>query len=59
MEKTLKNITNHIREQILEYALWRADNSKNLEEFKNSIKKDIKNMHIKNMNHLDKEINNK
>jgi len=59
MEKTLESITNHIREQILEYALWRATQVNDLEEFKKTIQKEIQNIHIKNMNHIDNEINNK
>ena len=59
MEKTLKNITNHIREQILEYALWRANQANSLEDFKKAIQKDLQNIHKKNMEHINNEINMK
>ena len=59
MEKTLESITNHIREQILEYALWKANQVQNLDDFKKAIQNDLQNLHHTNMEHINHEINNK
>jgi hypothetical protein len=50
-------IRDHILEQTLEYALWKTEEYKTLEEFKESIKQDLRNVHKKNMETLSKELN--
>jgi len=47
-----------IREQTLEYILWKITQYDTFEDFKNGIKKELCNLHGKNMKNMEKEINN-
>ena len=47
-----------IREQTLEYILWKIAQYETFKEFKEGIKKELCNLHSKNMKNMEKEINN-
>lgn len=63
MEKVMSDkefavrLTNTVREQMLEYVLWKVVQYPTYEEFREGIKKELCHIHEKNMNHVDVAIN--
>ncbi len=52
----MQHIISGVREQMLEYFLWRAEQYTTYDEFKNALKDELKNLHDKNMKILKKVI---
>lgn len=50
-------IADTIREQMLEYVLWKIVQYPSYEGFREGIKKELCHLHEKNMNHVDIAIN--
>jgi len=50
-------LANIIREQMLEYILWKITKYPTYEEFREAVKKELCNIHEKNMKQIDKDIN--
>lgn len=48
-----------VREQMLEYILWKLTQYKTYEEFREGIKKELCHLHEKNMKKIDRDINGK
>lgn len=53
----IKNIVDTVREQMLEYILWKISRYNTFEEFKEKIKKELTLLHSKNMKKIETEIN--